>query len=114
MVQAYVGEIYAKFGGSVKILSVNGTELKSQLFTEVTTQLEVECKVYSSPYHLQSNRRIEVFCNIHKACVSELLEWDEAVPLASVAYILLPKEYSKKSPFFFIFGRHPIMPSNFS
>ena len=47
VVQAYVEGVYAKFGGSMKILSDNGTEFKNQLFTDVATQLGVECKVYS-------------------------------------------------------------------
>ena len=51
VVQAYIDEVYAKFGGSVKILSDNRTESKSHLFTNVATQLGVEHKVYSSPYH---------------------------------------------------------------
>ena len=80
MVQAYVDEVYAKFGGSVKILSDNGIEFKNQLFMDVATQLHVELKVYSPPYHPQSNGKIEGFHNFLKACmskhVSKSLEWD--------------------------------------
>ena len=35
VVQAYIDEVYAKFGGSIKILSDNGTGCKNQLFTDV-------------------------------------------------------------------------------
>ena len=32
VVQAYIDNVYAKFGGSLKILSDNGTEFKNHLF----------------------------------------------------------------------------------
>ena len=61
VVKAYVHNVYAKFGGSLKILSDNGTEFKNQLFTDVATKLGVEYKIYTPPYHPQSNGRIEGF-----------------------------------------------------
>ena len=48
VVQAYIDEVYVKFVGSVNIFSDNRTEFKNQLFTDVATQLGVECKVYST------------------------------------------------------------------
>ena len=78
VVQVYV-EVYAKFGGSVKIRSENGTEFKNQLCTDVVTQLGVECKIFS-PHHSQSNGRIEGFHNFLKAFmakhISKSLEWN--------------------------------------
>ena len=47
VVQAYIDEVYAKFGGSMKILSDSGTEFENQLFTDVVSQLGMEHKVYS-------------------------------------------------------------------
>ena len=37
VVQVYIAEIYAKFGGSVKVISYNGIEFKNELFTDVAT-----------------------------------------------------------------------------
>ena len=71
VVQVYIDEVYAKCGGSVKILSDNGTEFKNQLFTDVAAQLGVENKVYSPPYHPQSSGRIEGFHNLLKAFMSK-------------------------------------------
>ena len=51
VVQAYVDEVYAKFGG-----------FKNQLFKDVATQLGMEHKVYSPPYHPQCNGRIVLTC----------------------------------------------------
>ena len=80
VVQANINELYAKFGGSVKILSENGMESENQLFTDVTTQLGVECKVYSLSYYPQTNETIEGFHNFLKPFmskhVSKSLEWD--------------------------------------
>ena len=71
VVKAYVDNVYAKFGGSLKILSDNGTEFKNQLFTDVATELGVEYKIYTLPYHQQSNGQIEGFHHFFKACISK-------------------------------------------
>ena len=113
MVQAYIDEVYTKFGGCIKIMLDNGTEFKNQLFMDVATQLGVACKVYSPPYHPQSNGRIEGFHNFLKACmpqhVSKSLESDHVIPLACNAYNFLPDEHSKESSLFLMFGRDPIV-----
>ena len=77
--------------------------LKNQLFTNVATQLSVECQMYNPPYHPQSNRRPEGIHNFCEVCmskhVSKSLEWSQVVPLAWAAYKFLPNEHSKESPF---------------
>ena len=50
VLQAYIDNVYAKFGGSLKILSDNGTELKNQLFEKVAKELGVKHKIYTAPY----------------------------------------------------------------
>ena len=58
----------------------------------------------------------EGFHNFPKACtykhVSKCFEWDQVVLMACAAYIFLPNEHSKESPFFLMFGRDPIVPLN--
>ena len=107
VVKAYVDSIYSKFGGSIKILSDNGAEFKNELF--IFTH-----KIYTPPYHPQSNGRMEGFHNFLKAClskhVSSRLEWDDVVPLACAAYNFMPNEHSKESPFFLMFGREALLP----
>ena len=116
VVKAYVDHVYSKFGGSVKILSDNGTEFKNELFTQVAKELGVEYKIYTPPYHPHSNGRIEGFHNFLKAClskhVSTRLEWNDVVPLACAAYNFMPNEHSKESPFFLMFGREALLPLN--
>ena len=51
VIQAYIDNVYAKFGGLLKILSDNGTEFKNKLFGQIAKELGVEYKLYTPPYH---------------------------------------------------------------
>ena len=114
VLKAYMNHVYCKHGGSLKILSDNGTEFKNKLMEEVSKELGVEYKVYSPPYRPQSNGRIESFHYFLKACIAKhitpQLEWDDVVPLACAAYNFFPNEHSRESPFFLMFGRDPLLP----
>ena len=116
VIQAYIDNVYAKFGGSHKILSDNGTEFKNQLFENIAQELGIQYKKYTAPYHPSSNGKIEGFHNFLKAClskhISSKLEWDDVVPLACTAYNFMPNENSRESPFFLMFARDPILPLN--
>ena len=52
---AYIDHVYSRFGGSLKILSDNGTEFKNKIFEQVAKELGVEYKLYMPPYHPVSN-----------------------------------------------------------
>ena len=116
VLQAYIDNVYSKFGGSIKILSDNGTEFKNKIFEQVAKELGVVYKLYTPPYHPASNGRIEGFHAFLKACISKhitpQLEWDDLVPLACAAYNFIPNEHSKELPFFLMFGRDPVLPLN--
>ena len=68
VLQAYIDNVYAKFGGSLKILSDNSTEFKKQLFEKVTKELGVKHKIYTASYRPSSNSCIEGFHSFLKAC----------------------------------------------
>ena len=108
VLKAYMDHVYCKHGGSLKILSDNGTEFKNKLMEEVSKELGMEYKVYSPPYRPQSNGRIESFHYFLKACIAKRimpqLEWDDVVPLACAAYNFFPNEHSRESPFFLMYG----------
>ena len=114
--KAYINNVYCWFGASHKILTDNGTEFKNALLDKVAEEIGVEHKIYSPPYHPQSNGKIEAFHYFLKACIAkhmtQLQDWDEVVPLACAVYNFLPNEYSRESPFFLMFGRDPILPLN--
>ena len=117
VIQAYIDNIYAVFGGSRKILSDNSTEFKNQMFENIAWELGVEYKKYTAPYHPSSNGKIEGFHNfLLKVClakhISGKLEWDEVTPLACAAYNFMPNENSRESPFFLMFARDSILPLN--
>ena len=74
----------------------------------------VEHKIYSPPFHPQSNGRIEGFHNFLKAClrkhITKSKEWSEILPMACAGYNFFPNEHSRESPFFLMFGRDPRIP----
>ena len=116
VIQAYIDNVYSKFGGSLKILSDNSTEFKNKVSEQVAKELGVEYKLYTPPYYPASNGRIEGFHAFPKACIAKnivpQLEWDVLVTFACAAYNFIPNKHSKESPFFLMFGRDPVLPLN--
>ena len=55
VLQAYIDNVYSRFGGSLKILSDNGTEFKNKIFEQIAKELGVVYKIYTPPYHPASN-----------------------------------------------------------
>ena len=49
VIQAYIDNIYSKFGGSMKILSDNGTGFKNKIFEQVAKELGIMHKLYTPP-----------------------------------------------------------------
>ena len=67
VIQAYINEVYFRFGCSRKILSDNGMEFKNKMLEEVAKKLGCEVRAYSPPYRPQSNGKIECFHKFSKA-----------------------------------------------
>ena len=107
--------VYSKFGGSEKILSHNSTEFKNKLFEEVSKQLGIQYKVYTSPHRAQCNGKIG-FHKYLKSCITmhivNIMEWDEFMELATAAYNFVPNITTKEALFFLMFGRDSYMPLN--
>ena len=110
--KAYMDHIYCSFGGSIKILTDNGTEFKNKLFKEVVSKLGTEFSIHSPPYRPQSNGKIEGFHRFLKTCIGKHinygLEWDELTPMATACYNFFPNCSARESAFFIMFGRDPI------
>ena len=110
--QAYMDHIYCNFGGSIKILTDNGTEFKNKLFKEVVSKLGTEFSIHSPPYRPPSNGKIEGFHRFLKTCIGKHinygLEWDELTPMATACYNFFPNCSARESAFFVMFGRDPI------
>ena len=74
--KAYMDHIYSNFGGSIKILTDNGTEFKNKLFKEVVEKLGTEFSIHSPPYRPQSNGKIEGFHRFLKTCIgTSTMDW---------------------------------------
>ena len=116
VIEAYIDNVYSKFGGSLKMLSDNGTEFKNKMFEHTSKELGLEYKLHTPPYHPASNGGIERFHAFLKVCIAKhvapQLKWDVLIPLACAAYNFIPNEHSKESPFFLMFGRDPVLPLN--
>ena len=96
---AWRNHITFLFGVYRKLLMDNGMEFINDLFSRVAEQLGVGRKIYSPPYRLQSNGRIEEFHKFLKSCLAKHIsrhrEWDNGVPLAAALYYWLPNQHSK-------------------
>ena len=109
-----IDNVDSKFGGSLKMLSDNGTEFKNKMFEQISKELGLEYKLYTPLNHPASNGRIEGFHAFLKVCIANHvaphLEWDVLIPLACATYNFIRNEHSKESPFFLMFGRGPVLP----
>ena len=45
VIRAYIDNVCSKFGGSLKMLSDNGTEFKNKMFAQVAKELGLEYKL---------------------------------------------------------------------
>ena len=61
VILAYLSNIFAHKGGSIAILSNNGTDFKNTTFSEACNQLNIK-RIFSNPFQAQGNSRIE---NVH-------------------------------------------------
>ena len=109
VVTAWRNHISFPFGVCRKLLTDNGTQFKYDLFNTVAELLGVERKIYMPPYRPQSNGHIEGFHNFLKhVYLSIFLGIESGMMLhhwLQHPTIALPNQYSRKSPFFIMFGR---------
>ena len=110
--RAYMQHVYSVLGGSTKILTDNGTEFKNEVFRDMLQKLGTEKLIHSPPYRPQSNGRIEGFHRYLKACIAKhmtnSLEWDQIMAMATAAYNYFPNMSAKESAFFLMYGRDPV------
>ena len=96
------------------IISNNGTEFKNNLMDQVLKQLGIE-RIFSAPYHPQSNRKLEVFHKYLKPTLKKLCEkgpsnWDKYISQVLVGYRATPNLATSETPFFLFYGRNPNLP----
>ena len=93
------------------ILSDNGTEFKNNLMDQVLKQFGIE-RIFSAPYHQQSNGKLEVFHKylkptLKKLCEKDLSNWDQYLNQALASYRVMPNLATAEMPFILVYGRDP-------
>ena len=91
------------------ILSDNGTEFKNQVFDQVTKDLGIE-RIFSTPYHPQSNGKLETLHKflkptLKKTCADDQDNWDDYMEEVLGTYRGVPNLTTGESPFFLVYGR---------
>ena len=85
------------------ILSDNSMEFKNNLMDQVLQQLGVD-RIFSAPYHPQSNGKLEVFHKylkptLKKLCEKDPTNWDKYLNQVLASYHITPNLATTESPF---------------
>ena len=96
------------------ILSDNDTEFKNSLMDQVLQQLGID-RIFSAPYHPQSNGKLEVFHKylkptLKKLCEKDPANWDKYLNQVLTSYRITPNLATTESLFFLVYGRDPNLP----
>ena len=87
------------------ILSENGTEFKNHLMDQVLQQLSID-RIFSAPYHPQSNGKLEVFHKylkptLKKHCEKDPANWDKYVNQVLASYRVISNPHYSGNTIFF-------------
>ena len=93
------------------ILLNNGTKIKNTLMDQVLKQLGIE-RIFSAPYHPQSNSKLEVFHKylkqtLKKLCEKDPFNWDKYINQVLASCRVTPNLAMAEIPFFLVNGRDP-------
>ena len=89
------------------ILSDNGMEFKNQTFDRVTMDLSLK-RIFSAPYHAQSNGKLETFHKflkptLKKMCAEDEDNWDDYVKQVLGTYRGVPNLTTGELAFFLVY-----------
>ena len=81
---------------------------------QVLQQLGID-RIFSAPYHPQSNSKLEVFHKYLKPMLKKLYKkdpanWDKYLSQVLASYRITPYLATAESPFFLVYGRDPNLP----
>ena len=96
------------------ILSDNGMEFKNNLMDQILQQLGID-RIFSAPYHPQSNGKLEVFQKylkptLKKLCKKDPANWDKYLNQVLTSYRIMPNLATTESPLFLVYSRDPNLP----
>ena len=109
VVQAYLSGVLSHKGGSVAILSDNGTAFKNKVLNEVCKQLHIK-RLFSNPFYPQGNAKVENVHNFLKRTLTKFLynsnvEWDALLPFTWYCYNIFTGSNGTKLPFFLMLDK---------
>ena len=114
IVATFINEYFPVHMCSQYLLSNNGTEFKNSLMDQVLQQLGIN-RIFSAPYHPQSNGKIGSFHQVFETNTEETLDrdptnWDKYLNQVLASYRITPNLATAESPFFLVYGRDPNLP----
>ena len=112
--QVLLDNWFCRFGVPRRLLSDQGTEFQSQLFTELCNRLGID-KIRSSPYKPSTNGQIERFHRTLNAMIAKIIDadhrnWDRMLSTVIAAYRATVHASTGYSPNRLILNRENCMP----
>ena len=116
--RVFIDYVVFKFGAPVELLSDRVPAFISQLFRAVCEVMNVT-KRFSTAYSPQTNGIVDRFNQtllnmIRCAGLEDRHNWDILLPYLQFAYNCTFHESTRRSPFYMVFGRHPVTPMDVS
>ncbi|XP_059351391.1 uncharacterized protein LOC132087992 [Daphnia carinata] len=111
-----VEQIYLRHWSPETIVTDRGRCFIAELFQEVTRLLSTNHKT-TSAFHPSSNVQVERMNHVLADMLSMYVssdhrDWDEVLPYVCFAYNTSRQESTGFSPFFLMYGREPLLPSD--
>ena len=112
----FVENIIATHGCPECLLSDRGRNFTSELLKEVCRLTNTE-KVFTTSFHPQTDGQVERFNKTLTTMLSfytsrDQKDWDVFIPYVLFAYRAASHSSTKESPFFLLYGRDPLLPSD--
>lgn len=113
--EAFVTNIVCKHGIPESVLTDQGTNFLSEVFTQMCKLLQIK-KMQTTPYHPQTNGALE---RTHRTLAEYLrhfvnrdpLTWDTWMPYATYVYNTTPHSSTGYTPYELMYGYPPKLPS---
>jgi len=115
VVDALVNQVFSRHSFPEKLISDNGPQFRSELMARIGRCCGVQ-HIFVTPFHPESNGRIERFHRTLKTAIRSFLStsdnWLAYLPFALFAIRTAYVEDINNTPFFLLYGRDPVMPTD--
>jgi len=110
-----VREIIVRHGVPERVITDRGSQFMAKVYREIAEMVQMKHSP-TTAYHPQTDgqteRTIGTLKRIIGKLVKEIDEWDLQLPYAVFAYRTAVHETTKETPFFLLYGRDPLLPSD--